>query len=248
MGFAINDLNSDGNLDIVARTDSGVVIFVNKGIGFGNNMFDRILIQGPDLYMPSTNQATQSITLSDFDNNGKIDILVTGPNSVVILSNYSYGTSLGAVNFPIYKIRTMQRVNPVWKFFSGNITNDNLPDLIFHNYYDSSNDTIFYLKNTFGTTSFSLDSAAFTGPSFLKLFIHPQTTKICDLNSDGKMDVNTVFYSTLGLQNNISATSFSFSPISSITLANVKSFMPIGDLTGDGKIDWSQHGSSSYAL
>lgn len=234
--LAINDMNSDGNLDIIARTDSGVVIFVNKGLGFGYNMFNRILIEGPDLKILPSN--SESITLADFDNNGKIDIAVTGPNSVVILGNYSNNTNLYTTDFTIYKIRTLQRFTTGWKIYSGQITNDDKPDLVFHVYAgSSSNDTVFYLQNTNGITSTGLDSASFTGPTFLKLISFPRTTAINDLNGDGKMDVNTIFNNNVSFQNNLSSSSFSFSPITSISQSGVLPFMPIGDLTGDGNVD-----------
>jgi hypothetical protein len=125
MDYEAGDINSDGNLDIVARTDSGVVFFINKGLGISGTMFTRVLIQNQDLnIIPTSVSSTDALVLNDFDGNGKLDVLVTGPNSLIVLVNNSISATISQSNFQIKTIKNLPYSNLGWKIFSGDLTND----------------------------------------------------------------------------------------------------------------------------
>ncbi|MCF8255008.1 MAG: FG-GAP-like repeat-containing protein [Bacteroidia bacterium] len=250
--FDLGDINSDGNMDIVARTDSGICIFLNKGIGIGYNMFNKILIQNPLLYsLPLTVNIRFALKLIDFDGNGKLDVLVTTPNSLVILSNNSTSTNLLASNFSINKILTVAPERPSWVIFSEDITNDGKPDILFYNTYPylTTYDSMSYMENQFGLSSTILDSQAFGIATVVNFLAYPQGSLITDLNQDSLLDVITSFsVNKLGFQSNAGNPYFIFAQSTSINPTVVYQLFYASDMTGDGKVDLVTNGSTDILV
>jgi hypothetical protein len=237
LGFKTGDINSDGFLDIVARMDSGITVFVNKGTGFSHTMFNRIQIQHQLLDSKPNASFSEQILIVDLDGNGKLDILVMTPVKVVLLSNNSTGTSFSSTNLSLSSIRTLRNPYPyINNIYYGRLNDDNKPDIFFHN-GNLNSDTIFFLENIFGSTSTMLDSAAFSGPSILKTIPQPITSQVCDLNNDGLMDIATVYQNFNGFLQNGSGTVINFLPVSSVAQGSPLEQMLIGDITGDGFVD-----------
>ncbi|MCF8426612.1 MAG: FG-GAP-like repeat-containing protein [Bacteroidia bacterium] len=251
--YEVGDINSDGNLDIVARTDSGVVFLINKGLGISATMFNRILVQSPELMTNPTSISTNSsLILKDFDGNGKLDVLVTTPNSLVVLVNNSISSSISQSSFQINRLATLPYSTIGWKIFSDDLSNDSKPDIVFFDSYalPSNFDTIFFSQNDFGISSIVLDSAAFLLPIVSKYLTYPITSNIEDFNQDGFFDLASNFSGNkLGFQNNSGGSGFGFSNSSYISIPSVfKEFTIVSDLTGDGKIDLAYNNSSSYSV
>ena len=235
-GFKTGDINSDGFLDIVARMDSGITVFVNKGTGFSHTMFNRIHIQHPLLDSKPLASFSDQLVLSDLNGNGKLDILVITPRNLLVFSNNSIGTTISNTNFSLYNIRTVPTVVYSNFIFVGNLNNDEKPDIFWHKSQPTS-DSIFFLTNEFGSSSPVLDSAAFSGPTVIKTILQPITSQVCDLNNDGLMDIATVYQTFNGFLQNASGTIINFSPVTSIAQGSPLRQMGLGDLTGDGFVD-----------
>ena len=235
-GFKVGDINSDGFLDIVARMDSGITVFINKGLGFSHTMFHRIHIQHPLLDSKPLASFSEQFALNDFDGNGKLDILLITARNIMLLSNNSIGTTVNLTNFTINTIRTFPNVSPYYSIFVTGLNGDNKPDIFYH-YNSSNNDSIFFLTNEFGINSMVLDSAAFSGPSFIKTVPQPKTSQVCDLNNDGLMDIATVYQTFNGFLQNASGTIINFLPVTSVAQGSPLNQMLLGDITGDGIVD-----------
>ncbi len=237
LGFKTGDINSDGFLDIIARMDSGITVFINKGLGFSHTMFHRIHIQNPLLDSKPLASSSEQILLIDFDGNGKLDIMVMSPLNIIILSNNSIGTSFSSSNLSLANIRTIPNPAPyINDIYVGRLNDDNKPDIFYHRWNPNS-DTIFVLSNEFGINSNVLDSAAFSGPSFIKTILQPKVSQVCDLNNDGLMDIATVYQTSNGFLQNASGTFINFLGVTSIAQGSPLSQMLLGDFTGDGFVD-----------
>jgi len=189
---------------LVARTDSGVVFFINKGLGISATLFTRVLIQNPDLDKKPTNILNKNaLVLKDFDANGKLDVLVTTPNKLIILVNNSISSSITQSSFQIKTIKSLPYSSIGWTVCSDDLTNDSKPDIVYNN-VSVTTDSIFILQNDFGTSSPILDSNSFLGPIISRYLGAPRFSKIEDFNQDGSLDLATSFNSNkLGLQSNM---------------------------------------------
>ncbi|MDZ4668717.1 MAG: VCBS repeat-containing protein [bacterium] len=189
---------------MVARTDSGVVFFINKGLGISATLFTRVLIQNPDLDKKPTNILNKNaLVLKDFDANGKLDVLVTTPNKLIILVNNSISSSITQSSFQIKTIKSLPYSSIGWTVCSDDLTNDSKPDIVYNN-VSVTTDSIFILQNDFGTSSPILDSNSFLGPIISRYLGAPRFSKIEDFNQDGSLDLATSFNSNkLGLQSNM---------------------------------------------
>jgi hypothetical protein len=250
LDYEAGDINSDGNIDIVARTDSGVVFFINKGLGISATMFTRILIQNPALRTGSTSVSpVNGLVLKDFDGNGKLDVLVTTPNSLVVLVNNSISTSITQSNFLINKLITLPNTTIGWKIVCDDLNNDLKPDIVCYNSYalNYTQDSFFFLQNNIGTSSIVLDSNAFLFPLVTKYLDFPDYSHIEDFNQDGYFDLATNYGGTkLAFQSNAGGSGFAFSNSSYLTSAFFAS--SICDITGDGIIDMINISGSNYTV
>ncbi|OYU96718.1 MAG: hypothetical protein CFE21_00070 [Bacteroidetes bacterium B1(2017)] len=249
--FEIGDINSDGNLDIVARIDSGIVFFINKGIGISTTMFSRILIQGIEFpIMPTSISPVSALVLKDFDSNGKLDVLVTTPNSLIVIANNSSSTTINQSNFQVNKLVTLPYRSASWNIASEDFNKDFKPDILYYYTYSSTtNDTLFFLQNDFGNSSSILDSNAFLAPIVSKYLLTPITSKIEDFNQDGYFDLATNYAQTkLAFQSNAGGVSIGFSNSSNISIPTIFGWTNIFDFNGDGKIDIVFNNSSNYSL
>ena len=92
--FSSADMNGDGRLDFVfingLGSDIGVGVIIRNNDGSSNS----------PLTYPLTNINAASLTLNDFNGDGRIDVAaITGTNSVTILTNQGNGTLGQEVNY-----------------------------------------------------------------------------------------------------------------------------------------------------
>ena len=180
------ELNGDGKADLVVGHASTNSVHVFLGLGNGTfNLLSRLhTLTYPDL------------ALGDVDGNGKLDLLASGNDSLVIFTNNGGGTlgSNSSLSLPAGNQTDIQ---------ASDINLDGKTDVLV---MQASPDQILVLTNS-GSGTFAQAAATVAGTS-------PVSVGAADLNIDGKQDLfcanlvdNTVmvFFSTLAATN-VSAT------------------------------------------
>jgi hypothetical protein len=174
--IAVGDLNNDGRLDIVVAnygTDN-VGIF----LGISSTSF-ATMIKCPT----GTGSAPYSVAIADFDNNHRLDIVVTNSqtNNIAIFFGYGNGTFASGVT---YSTGVDSRPYTVT---TGDFDNDNITDIVVAN-SGTSNIFLFYgsINGTFEkTASYPL------GYEY-----QPYSVVAKDLNQDNWTDIAIACYGT----------------------------------------------------
>lgn len=169
------------------------------------------------------------LVISDFDGDGKNDLVATTGYGVSILRNTG---SIGTIDFaPKNNINTGMFPGGV---AVGDLDGDGKPDIAFTN---SLFNTVSILKNTStnGTISFApkIDLPASGGPSRIS---------INDLDGDGKPDMvianKGVNINSISIYRNISINgNIAFTEKNDISVGRNPTRISCGDLDGDGKVD-----------
>lgn len=141
----VADVNNDGLSDLVVVREDGVTLYLN----LGNGQFEKRKISG-------ANDSESTVTFSDYNKNGLVDILITQLNgNTVFLENVGRGV------FQDVSVITRLDQN---KGASGakwtDVNHDQIPDLLL---YDQNNDAEIYLGNRGGS-----GGKFATGPMFVK--------------------------------------------------------------------------------
>jgi hypothetical protein len=244
ISIAVADFNEDGKPDIaVANYKSNTVsIFLNTTVpGSASPSFS----SKTDL---TTGERPMSLSIGDFNGDGKPDIAVANYNSntVSLLLNT---TSPGAVT-PTFskKIDFPTGERPICVSIA-DFNGDGKPDLAVVNYKSS---TVSVFLNT---TVHGAAAPTFSAKIDLAAGSHPVSISIGDLNADGKPDLavanyrsNTVsiFLNTTALD----ATAPSFSTMADVATGDRPMSVSIGDLNGDGKPDLAvaNYGSNTVSV
>jgi hypothetical protein len=195
--FAIADIDGDNRVDISLVGNSNLLYVLKNNSSIDN--FNFFMNSFPSGF----NGTILDIEAADFDNDGKLDILVPSNNStgpIVLFQNNSTATT---ISFNKISIQISGGGSNPRRISVADINSDNFPD--FSVGY-SSNSSISILKNN-GNNSFS-------GPINFGMGGSQQDVLLVDLNNNGKPDMVSTISSTLSYfrnQNLLSSPSISTS-------------------------------------
>lgn len=223
--FAFGDVNNDGKLDLVASgsTDSQVIskVFINNGTSFKENSFWEQNLIG--VFGSST-------TLIDIDNDGKLDLLLSGDKGLGDYTTNIYlnnGTSF-VENTWGQNLFGVELASNAW----GDFDNNGRMDLSLTGHTGSDEHRIY---NNTGTTLVEINSQ---NPGNL-VGIYEAAQTIGDYNNDGKLDLFAAGreqYSTL-YSNPNPASSYSADPEPNIFNAQIGTGAVWSDINNDGALD-----------
>jgi hypothetical protein len=170
---AVGDFNGDGNLDIVAGSNSGGPAVGNTGV------VSVFLGKGDGTFAPAVNYPTgivaASIAVADLNGDGRLDLAVANENSdnVSVLLGRGDGTFQASVNYPAGP-------GPA-DIASGDFNGDGKLDLVVAN-----------AGSSFGTTVSVLignGDGTFQAPVSYPAGDEPFSVAVGDFNTDGKLDL-----------------------------------------------------------
>lgn len=162
----------------------------------------------------------QSITVADFDGDGKLDLAVAnnGSNNVSVLRGNGNGSFQAPTNYAA-------GVEPT-SVAAGDLNGDNKSDLVVAN-YGSANVSVLLNKGngTFGAANnFSAGSGC-------------QSVAMADLDADGKADLAVANYSSNNVSLLFGTGAGTFQPAVTLAVGTNPRSVGVGDFDGDGKED-----------
>jgi len=226
LGTAIADLDGDGKLDIIATSYQNNNISIYKN----NSTVGGLVFNSPINYNANTQPTT--IAVSDFDSDGKPDLVVgnVGSANVSVYLNTSTGGIISFANKVDFTVGSYP-----WEITVGDIDGDGKSDIITANQTNASVSILRNTSTTTGTISFAnkFDITGTTGPRGVEL---------SDLDNDGKLDivVSNVSTSVITIFKNASTVgNIGFSGRTSYATATggFTYDVTLNDFDGDGKID-----------
>ncbi len=237
----IGDFDADGKVDLaVANRDVNTVSVIrNTSSGAGNINF------APKIDF-TTGATPQSISIGDFDGDGKTDLAVANantPNTVSVFRNTSSG--VGNINYAP-KIDFTTGNNPQ-SVAVGDLDGDGKADLAVAN---GGSSTVSVFRNT----SSGAGSISYAAKVDFTTGVQPTSVSIGDLDGDGKADLATANFggNTSVFRNTSSGIgSISYAAKVDFTAGVQPTSVSVGDLDGDGKADLAvtdQLGSSLSIL
>lgn len=227
------DLDGDGDLDIIGSSmgDHKIALYENLN-GLGDFSSQQILLQ--------TTIGPLAIDLGDIDQDGDLDLFVTGFYSIqgTWIENINNGMSFEERYF-----ENSLGNNPV-RILSGDLDNDGDLDIITANYYD---DRVRFYENSDGM---------FSDPDYVVLlenvFDRTRNMYLEDMDNDGDLDIllatnkdSYQFHALSWFENQNGATDFStehivndtFNNSSLLTVLNYPDICRPADINNDGKVD-----------
>jgi len=227
------DLNSDGKLDIISSTTSqGIDVYKNTSNTTALS-FEKKEIVGLEV-----NRKLQTyVTNGDLDQDGKLDLLVYGYESIMIFRNSGSVEEISFSKIPMELKCPYYSVNSSYSGFESvqviDLDGDGKQDII----ANCSNKVFMFFKNTSenGIFSFTLQKELNTSDfGVISKFI------MADLNGDGLPDISIYKSATSNntsfLVNTSNNGTISFATSSTTTLISTNN-LAFGDLDGDGKPD-----------
>ena len=211
----LGDVNGDGKLDIITANNGANSASVL--LGNGNGTF-----QAQQTF--TTGKATRGVTLGDVNGDGRLDIITS--------NNFSFNVSvlLGNGNGTFQAQQTFAAGTGPQGITLGDINGDGRLDIITTNNNDSNSSVL--LGNGNGT---------FQGQQTFATGTQPRTVTLGDVNGDGRLDIITAN----AVSDNISvllgtggsAINATFLPQQTFATGNSPSFVTLGDVNSDGKLD-----------
>ena len=167
------DIDNDGDFDLIVTGKGGPILttlYRNDGNGNFNEIFEDVI---EDVYQ-------SKIGLNDVDNDGDVDLLISGANSSPLLSSNLYLND-GSGNFSIVANASFEPAGSA-DFAFGDIDNDGDDDVVFMG-TSSAGSPITKLYENDGTGMFSEVNSATFNP------IHFGAVELFDYDNDGDLDV-----------------------------------------------------------
>ncbi len=238
---AVGDINGDGKPDLVTASQVSIVsVFLNTTTtGASTPTFSA----RTDF---STDINSQSVSISDLNGDGKLDLVVanSNPNSVSVLFN----TTTPGASTPTFTAKTDFTTGLLpYTAAIGDLNGDGKPDLVVPN--NSSNTFSVFLN----TTSTGAATPSFSAKTDFNTGLFPSWVSIGDLNGDGKPDVAVTNLS----ENSISvflntttpgASTPTFSANTDFLTGSSPSTVITNDLNNDGKPDLTVVNSNNSSI
>ncbi len=221
---AWGDYNNDGKLDILLTGGSygSPIAQVYAGNGQGGFTLDTAA--------NLTSVELGSVAWSDYNNDGKLDILLTGYTSNGLVANVYAGDGQGGFTLDAAANLTgVQHGSVGW----GDYNNDGKPDILLTG-EDSSNNLVANVYAGDGQGGFTLDAAAHLIP------VLSSSVAWGDYNNDGRLDILLTGYSGYSRVANVYAGDgqggFTLDAAANLTGVELGS-VAWGDYNNDGKLD-----------
>jgi hypothetical protein len=214
-GIAVGDFNNDDILDFVVVNNRDGTAYIFLGNGDGSFSLPKAIPVGPN---------PNSISVGDFNSDGNVDLVVSS----------SFGTEIwlgnGKGGFTITSRSTLPQANS--PLHVADINGDGIDDLVYTRYGFIS---VIYFGNGDGTF---VEATTVPAPCSGNCVVD---TVVADFNGDGKPDLAISAASSQNFPGGVfvvlgngdgtfGSTSYSPSNLS-------PSFISVGDLNGDGKLD-----------
>ncbi|MBE7169199.1 MAG: VCBS repeat-containing protein [Williamsia sp.] len=235
----VKDLDGDGKLDIAGASGYYNTLTLWRNNSTPGNI-DASSFQTAQLALgTSTMPYGSSLTVADFDGDGKPDLASLNPglNSVSVFRNISTAGILGVSSFaPRVDVPTAGFLNTVT---TGDVDGDGKPDLITAHQNLSSSELGFVSVMRNLSHIGSITAASFAPHVDFAVETNYRSLAVGDVDGDGKSDVVTrASFGVSVLRNtanpgNISSTSFQ----PRVDLATSPGSLSLGDVDGDGKLD-----------
>ena len=224
--MSTQDLNNDGNVDVVVADtwNDNVMVFMGRGDGtFRNQM---TFATGTDPLRP---------TIADFNNDGIFDLTVvnqTGGSGAAI--SILIGRGDGTFN-PQYSLAAVAGFHK--EVNTGDLNGDGNLDIVLTT--ETSGQVLTYLGNGNGT---------FGSPTAYAMGGNPWATVIADFNGDGKNDLATALNTDNRVAVRLGYGDGSFQGVRSYQVGTVPDHINSADFNGDGILDLVTNNSNNLSI
>ncbi|CAF2216805.1 unnamed protein product [Rotaria magnacalcarata] len=219
ISVTVSDFNNDSCLDIAVA--NSVANNVNVFLTYGNGTF-----AGRQTYSTGFQSHPNSITVGDFNNDERVDIAVTNPNTnnVGILFGHGDGTFLKITTYPI------QNSSTPFSIAVGDFNNDNCLDVTIANRFRNNVGVFFgYCNGTFGEIVI-YSTADGSGPT---------SVAVGQFNNDNWLDIAVANngINTVGVLFGLDYTDFASQTTYTTGSASHPCSVAVGDFNNDTRLD-----------
>jgi hypothetical protein len=244
VSVAIGDFNGDGRPDMVtanAASASVSVLLNSTAAGAATPSFTAATNFG-------TAANPYSLTVKDFNSDGKPDIAVVS-NSAAVVSILLNTTFAGASTPSFAAASDFSPVNGSYSVATGDFNGDGKPDLAVSNPIAG---TVSVLMNT---TVAGAATASFSAQADFNAGSSPRCVALVDVDLDGKLDIAVANQGSANFSILINSTipgspAASFAPAVNFAALTTPRAIANADINMDGRPDWvvSDYSSSSFSI